>query len=63
MAFDTAKAHGKNVLSCCGSINETFSEYYSKCSTFSNNEDKFIEMVKLSFETINYVSRKDKPVK
>ena len=37
MAFDTAKGHGKNILSCCGTVNETLSEYYSKSSTYSNN--------------------------
>ena len=46
MAFDTAKGYGKNILSCCGTINETFSEYYSKSSVYSNNEDKYHEMVK-----------------
>jgi hypothetical protein len=63
MAFDTAKGHGKNILSCCGTINDTFSEYYSKSSTYNSNEDKFNEMVKLSFETINYVSKKQKSPK
>lgn len=37
MAFDTAKGCGKNILSCCGTINETFSEYCTKTSVFSSN--------------------------
>lgn len=25
MAFDTSKGHGKNVIACCATVNDTFS--------------------------------------
>lgn len=59
MAFDSAKGHRGNSIVCCATINDTFSSYYSKTSKFSNNEDKFNEMVKLSLECINYYSKKN----
>lgn len=49
IGFDNAKGKRGNVIVCCASINENFSSYYSKTSTFSQSEDKFQEMVKLSF--------------
>lgn len=49
MAFDNAKGRNGNSIVCCATVNDTFSSYYSKASKFSNNEDKFQEMVKLSF--------------
>lgn len=64
MAFDNAKSHRGNCLSCCATVNETFSSYYSQSSNFTNNESKFTEMVKLSFEAINfYAKRNSRPPK
>jgi hypothetical protein len=59
MAFDTAKGPKKSCIACCATVNENFSLYYSKSSTYSNNEDKFSEMVKLSFEAINFYVKKN----
>lgn len=59
MAFDNAKGRGEYSIVCCATVNETFSSYYSKASKFNNNEDKFQEMVKLSFEGIDYYSKKN----
>jgi hypothetical protein len=59
MAFDNAKGSKKNCISCCASVNDNFSHYYSQFSTYANNEEKFCEMVKLSFEIITYYSKRN----
>jgi hypothetical protein len=41
MAFDMSKSGQKSCLACCGTTNNTFSEYYNLFSTYSNNDDKF----------------------
>lgn len=34
MAFDTAKVGNKNILSCCATVNETFSSVSSKTAIY-----------------------------
>ena len=63
MAFDTAKANGKNILSCVGTVNESFSNFYAKSSQFTDVNDKFNEMVKLSLDGINYCIKKNNTIK
>lgn len=41
MAFDSAKGPKGNVLSCCATVNSTFSSYFSKTSTYPTIEGKF----------------------
>ena len=36
MGFDKSKAHKGSVLSCCGTMNETFSSVFSKTAVFSS---------------------------
>lgn len=55
MAFDNAGS----CLSCCATVNETFSSYFSQSSSFTSSESKFAEMVKLSFEAINFYAKKN----
>lgn len=59
LAFDQAKGPMGNCIVCCATVNDTFSSYYSKGSKFSNDQDKFNEMVKLSLEAVNYYSKKN----
>lgn len=59
IAFDTAKANGKNVISCVATANESFSNFYAKSSLYSDNNDKFNEMVKLCFQGINFCAKKN----
>ena len=49
MAFDNAKGQRSNRLSCCATVNDTFSSVYSKLGSYSENHEKYSEMVKLSF--------------
>ena len=53
MAFDKAKASRSTVLSCCATINETFSSIFSKTASFQSDEEKFQAMKKASLEIIN----------
>ena len=48
MAFDTAKGSKGTIISCCATINSTFSSVFSKTSSFSNTEGRYQEMLKLS---------------
>lgn len=59
IAFDTSKANGKNVISCVGTVNESFSNFYAKSSQYSDNTEKFNEMVKLCHQGITYCMKKN----
>ena len=59
IAFDTSKANGKNIISCVGTANESFSNFFAKSGHYSDNTDKFNEMVKLSFQAITFSAKKN----
>lgn len=58
IAFDSAKGKGKNIISCITTLNDTFSNFFAKSAEYDQMQDKFSEMVKLSFEGINYCIQK-----
>lgn len=62
MAFDNAKGPKGNCLSCCATINDTFSTYFSQFSAYFNNQDRYNSMVKLFVGAISeYVRKNQKP--
>lgn len=52
MAFDTAKSIKGSILSCCATLNSTFSSVFSKTAFFSSTEAKYHEMKKISMSII-----------
>jgi hypothetical protein len=54
VGFDSSKSGKENVLSCCGTVNSTFSSMYSCTTTFSQSEDKLKAMKGLLKKTIDY---------
>lgn len=59
MAFDKAKGPKNTVLSCCATLNDSFSSIYSKTASFSSDEEKFQAMRKLSLQIIQEYARKN----
>ena len=57
-AFDTAKATRKTALSCCATINSTFSSVHSQVKLFDDPDNKFNEMVGLVLGSLKaYMTR------
>ena len=59
-AFDTAKATRKTALSCCATINSTFSSVHSQVKLFDNPDDKFNEMAGLILGSLNAYNNRNK---